>query len=276
MKARLLIATAASLALAGPARADLIGGWDFSQYTTAGFLSTDGQTLQNTLDANFSDLDTTGGTGTESNAFGTMHLDGTLGSFDTPLSFDGQLAGGDPFAPQAVPPGNDLASNQNQAFLQYSPSAAACVQQQSELMPGANCSTFAMTAVQSVSVVFHLLPSALNPDQWGEDWTLTFAGKMLSGTGTTIGVEFSVDGTNYVPKGTANLTATDTAFSFDLDPVLTPEAFVRLVINASGSVVPAIDNVGVEATLTLIPEPGTALLLLAGLGGLATAGRRRT
>lgn len=269
MKAKLLIATVAALAIGGNAQAAMIAGWDFSQYSNVGFLSFDGATLENTLKANHSDLDPTQRSGIESNLFGTQYLNGLYGSFNTPLDFT------DPYVPNAVNPNNDLVSNVNQAFLGFG-SPAACTQGQVEGMPNANCNTVAMTSIANVSVVFDALPGALNPLTWGDTWTVRFAGKMVTNNTSSIGVSYSTDGVNYSSVGTALLNTIDTLYSFALPAGLAQKIFVKLDIQASDAVVPAIDNLGIGANLVLVPEPGTALLLGAGLIGLARAGNRRS
>ena len=63
MKTHSLFALLASLGLAAvssPAQASTIAGWDFSQYVGSSFLSVDGASFTNTLDANYSDLDPNG------------------------------------------------------------------------------------------------------------------------------------------------------------------------------------------------------------------------
>lgn len=266
MKVKLLLATVASVALAGPTNAALIGGWDFSQYAVAGFLTLDGATVQNTLQSNHSDLDPSNRSGLESNLYGTMHLDGLHGSFNTPLDF------ADPFQPFE----GSLTSNVNQAFLQYG-SGAACTQGQIEGMPGANCMDMSMTTSETLAVVFEANPGAVNPLQWGENWSITFAAKMLTGSGQSITVEFSPDGAGYIAIGTANLTSLDTAYTFNAPVGMAQRGFFRLNIGAiAASAQPQIDNLGISAGLLLVPEPGTAMLLLAGLAGLANWGAPRS
>lgn len=266
MKAKYLLLSVASLALAGTSQAALIAGWDFSQYAVEGFVSLDGATLSNTLDANFSSLDTTNGTGIESNQYGTMHIDGAYGSFATPLDF------ADPFAAFAP----SLTSNASQAFLGFG-SPAACTQQQIESMPAANCSDFSMTTSQTLAVVFEAKPGASNPLQAGENWSISFAAKMATGAGQSITVEFSPDGSGYVTVGTANLTALDTAYTFAAPAGISANGFFRLTLSSVAlTAQPQLDNVGIAAGLVLVPEPGTAMLLLAGLVGLTRAGSRRS
>jgi hypothetical protein len=95
MKARLLaiastiLSIAVSASIAGSAQAYLVAGWDFSQYFNDGLLSIDGATYQNTLSANYSDLDPTFGAGAESAAFGTLYFNGSFGS--TSVSPTGNL-----------------------------------------------------------------------------------------------------------------------------------------------------------------------------------------
>jgi len=89
-----------------------------------------------------------------------------------------------------------------------------------------------------------------------------------------VGVEFSTDGVSYAPFGSVNLDTNDKPFSVNLGSALSHEAFVRLNFDpANGQ--PIIDNVAIGGTLSAIPEPGTAVLLVSGLTGLHVFGRRR-
>jgi hypothetical protein len=243
----------------------LVAGWDFSQYVVAGFLSIDNATLTNVLDPNHSDLDPTNACGIESNAFGTMHLDGLFGSTSTPLSFE---EGVDPFVPVAAPGTNDLLSNADQAFLNYSFSPGACVQQQSELMPGANCSTFGMLAQDPVNVVFEANRGTQAPGSW----YLSFAARSRLEGASTITVFFSPNGAGYANLGTATVDAVDQEFNFDLGASGSSTAYVLLHFpGAEPGAEPIVDNVGIS----VVPEPaGASLAAALALGALAIARRR--
>jgi hypothetical protein len=88
------------------------------------------------------------------------------------------------------------------------------------------------------------------------------------------GHRFSTDGVSYASFGSVNLDVNDKPFSVNLGSDLSHEAFVRLIFDpANGQ--PILDNVAIGGTLSAIPEPGTALLLVSGLTGLRVFGRRR-
>jgi hypothetical protein len=264
MKAKLLLSTLAAAALtvtASPALAiSMVAGWDFSQYSTDGFLSLDEVTLSNTLDSNYSDLDPTDGAGAESAAFGTMHLDGQFGSTNTPLDFST-----DPFVPSAAA-GGSLTSNKTTPAGADFDSFSILL---SEGQPFAN--PFAMAAIGAATVVFEA--DLVSVPQIGSDWSISFGGKTFSGT-STVGIAFSTDGVTFNPFGSVNLTAVDTLFNVVLGTATSEHAFVRLSFDPSGGQ-PFIDNLAISANLTSVPEPGTAALLLTGLVGLARIGHRR-
>jgi hypothetical protein len=266
MNAKLLISTVAagvlSAAIAGPAAAvSMVAGWDFSQYSTDGFLSLDEVNLVNTLTSNYSDLDPTFGAGVESAAFGTMHLDGQFGSTNTPLDF------ADPFVPSAAAGGSLLSNKTTPAGSDFD-SFTILLNEGGQTF----ANPFAMAAVAAATVVFAAdLTSVV---EVGSNWVVSFGARTFSGT-STIGVEFSTDGVSFNPLAPVNLTSVDTLFSINLGGTETERAFVRFSFDpANGQ--PFIDNVALSADLTVpAPEPTTAVLLLAGLLGLARIGRRR-
>lgn len=258
----LLCAFAASAMLSVPATAAMIAGWDFSQYAGDGLLSIDGATATTTLDANYSNLDPTFGAGAESATFGTMYVNGQFGSTAIDVTFNN--------TEEFLPTPTSLVSNLNApvtapGFVPFD--STTVLQFEGQIFAYEQ----AMTALLPVTVVFqaHLGAQPVN----GSDWTLSFGGKTFSGT-STVGVEFSTDGVNFAPAGFANLTTNDTPFSLNLGAASSHNAFVRLNLsNASGQ--PIIDNLAINGTLTAIPEPGTALLIVSGLAGLQIFGRRR-
>lgn len=250
------------LALVAPliARAQdesLVAGWDFSQYSTEGFLTLDGATLNGaTVDANHSDFDPTLQTGIESNAFGRMYLNGSFGSSVAIL--DPNFVIPDPFRPFAATLGaGSLLSNVDQAFQGYG-SQAACTIQELELMPFANCRDFAMVADSAVSVVFAADRSTAQGASG--DWIVSFAGRTVSEGETPVAVQFSTNGSSYANVGTAAINGADTEFTFPLGGASSATAYVRLVFPtpATPQASALIDNFGIA-----LPEPAH--------GGLAAA-----
>ena len=67
MKLRMTMLALASLALAGTAQAEMVAGWDFSQYGGSSFLAIDSGSsplvYANELEANYPDLDPSFGAG---------------------------------------------------------------------------------------------------------------------------------------------------------------------------------------------------------------------
>ena len=260
MKLQPLIASLGLAAsLSSPASASTIAGWDFSQYVGSSFLSIDGGSFTNTLDANYSDLDPNGA-GSESATFGTMLMDGSSGSTNVdPASASAQF----------IPTTDSLSSNLN------APAVVGAFDSHTILLDeGQPFQSFlSMTAQGGVSVVF--LADLTGDPQSGESWSVSFGGKTFSGS-AQVGIEFSTNGSSYTSLGPVNLTAADTAFSVPLALTNTDTAYVRLTFPAPGAgglnqVI--IDNLAINATL--VPEPGTTGLFLAGLLGLVRFGRRR-
>jgi len=270
---RNLLAIAAmigAITFGGNAQALMVAGWDFSQYLGDGLLSIDGATFTDTLGANYSSLVSpaatasgSGGLGPQAAAFGTMYLNGQFGSTNVQAG-----SGVEPFLPTQALFGS-LASNLNapvtDGFLNPFDTLTTLAFE-GQVFTNA----LAMVAPGAASVVFGIdLTSALP----GTDWSVSFGARTFSGT-ESIGIEFSTDGVDFDFAGSVNLTTVDTPFTLALGSELTSQAFVKFVFDAPmGPDQAVIDNVAVSATL--IPEPGTALLLLTGLAGMAAQGRRR-
>jgi hypothetical protein len=272
MKLRFL-AAAITLLVAGSAQAApiLVAGFDFSQFSP-GFLTTDGGiTLQNTLSSNYSDLDNTATVGLgNGSGFGTMHIDGQFTSFNTPLN------GNDPFRPLA--PG--LTLNANMAAVAGVPMGSNPAGTLLLAESGATQSQFQNVrmaargtgAPNPLNVVFEI---DLGVSFLGANWRLDFAGKTNSST-SSVAISFSTDGVNYAGVGTAGLGTAEQVFGFDLGAALDNQVFVRFAFTGDNTILPSIDNVTIKAEVTpVVPEPGTALLSLAGLLGLGVFGRRR-
>jgi hypothetical protein len=265
MKKRMMIASLALSALvAGSAQAATIAGWDFSQYISGGgYLSIDALTLTNTLDANYSNLDPTFNLGPDSGVFGTMYINGQFGSTEvTPTGNQDEA-----FRPIA----NSLTSNLTAPVT--GPGTNPFDSLNELIIEGQQFAEFASMAVfGAVSVVFEADLTSV-PEQ-GQNWIFSFGAKTgVPGAATSALVEFSLDGINYVGLGSVNLNNTDTPYSIALTTAELDRAFVRMSF-AGGETQPLLDNVAIQASLT-VPEPATAVLLLTGLAGLARIGRRR-
>jgi hypothetical protein len=244
-------AVAFSLGVAGSAEAaSLVAGWDFSQYFADSVHSIDGGNTAAPADirANYSNLDPNGA-GAEAAAFGVYHL---------PFTPIGDAS--EPLLPSAVPGTGSLQPNLAQGpYDQLTVLANEGQVSQSEL---------AMLAVQTTSIVFEA--DLTSVPLIGSDWQITLAGATQLGTGT-IQIEFSTDGVAYASLGSVNVATSAIALSSAVQAVSSDRAFFRLTLSPSV----LIDNVGITANLTTVPEPSTAALLAAGLLGLVHLGRRR-
>lgn len=249
MRTKLAIASLAAFAsalVATPAQAALVAGWDFSQYFSDGSLSIDGETLTDTLFANYSDFDPTNGAGAESALYGRMYLNGQFGSTNTPLDI-----ANDPIVPSAAA-GGSLSSNlgapQNEVPAADVPFDFCTIL----LAEGQQfCNFFTATALSiqaSSRVVFRAYVNSGS----SEVWSLAFAGKTFEGT-SNLTIDFSGDGTNYTTVDSIELTPLDTLYELNLGATAGDVAFVRFNFNSVGDNQPFIDNVTINT-----PEPAGA------------------
>jgi hypothetical protein len=261
---RILLGSVAALALAGTAQAELVAGWDFSQYSGDGSLDTDNDFVgEGTLDANWSSVGAApGGGGPAANVYGTMYVDGSNGSTLTDFAFG--------FPAEFAASAGDLTSNVDQpidegALFPY----GAC----SATAPQDNCLPLKMKAIDTVSVVFEasLAPSATV----GNNWALSFAGTTDAGS-DSVTIETSTDGVLYTSAGSETLTTTDTEFVVPLGAGLDGEATIFVRLNLTGSLIDGsnIDNLGITADLPgpsdvpAFPWPMAPYLVAFGLAAL--------
>ena len=240
--------------IAAPAHAEMIAGWDFSQYFGSGFLTIDGATFTDTLDANYSDLDPTFNAGAESAAFGTMYIDGSFGSTDVAegsgteeiIPFTGSLAG-NADAPAVNPfESFSILTNEGQMFT----------------------SQLSLRGDATSSVVFEADVSSVAGTR--SNWRVTFAGRNLSGQ-SDVGIQFSTDGSSYTSYGSVTLLTSEAAFDVALGTATSAMGYVKFdFAPPNGTDLPIIDNVAIE-----VPEPNAAAMGWLALGTLACMRGRR-
>lgn len=245
----------------------LIAGWDFSAYVGSTFNSIDGVTLSGNLPSNFSDFNDP--SPNANTTFGTLYYDGQFGSdsISTPTST--------PADDEVLPITGNLTSVQVQAadglgFNISGPTLQAFGQAFDNVLSlgiensfSGNSITFFATTTGSAFV-------------GANDWELNFASKTESST-ATINWEYSTDGVNFsnvgITGGTSNITTTDTGFNVDFGALLDGADDVYIRATSTNTTRILLDNVGITATPTMVPEP-SAFAGILGLVALVAARRR--
>jgi MYXO-CTERM domain-containing protein len=250
---------AGSILMVGTASAQLIAGWDFSQYTVDGALTTDGSTFVNSLAANYSSLDATNNAGAESATYGTFHIDGSNGSTSVNAAASDAAV-----IPSAAVPGSPALTGNL-----YAPAMTAGTNpfNSFSILVGEGQSSaqeLGLTARGAADLVFEAGEVGVPRPDWG----VSFVGRTVSGS-STVGVEFSTNCGSYSSLGSVSLTETEQVFNLTVLPgASTDVGCVRLSLDPSGGQ-PIIDNVAV------VPEPGSGSLAVAGVLGLIALSRRR-
>lgn len=252
-----------SASLAGTAAADLIAGWDFSQYRVDGSLDA-GAGPVDTLPANYSSLDATfgaGGTGPgNSGAFGTLYMDGSNGSTDVTENAPSP-------GPEVVAHANNVTANRL-APLDFSSSGGPVnvFDAFNVLLASGQThqSRVGLTALTPADLVFEADQGAAVQTTWA----VSFAAYALDVTGTvSVDVEVATDCSSYSFVDSVLLTEAQQAYSLPLAALVDDAVCVRLRLDTANGQ-PVIDNVAV-------PEPGLAAMLVAGVLALAGLERRR-
>jgi len=248
-----IFSIAVSASIACPSHAYMAAGWDFSQYFGDGLLSINGTTFVTTLSANYSDLDPTFGAGAESAPFGTLYFNGQFGS--TAVAATGVLT------EEFLPTAGSLTSNLDVPAVSFDAFTVLLDEGQtfSNLM--------SMVARDSVGVVFKADLSSV--PETGGNWSVSFGGKTFEGT-STVGIDFSTDGSSYAIVDSVILDGSDAQFVVNLGTAPSETAFVRLNFNPIGAAQPIIDNVAIS-----VPEPGTVSQCFAVMISLLICGRAR-
>lgn len=270
-----VIASMVAVVSAGSARAELIAGWDFSQYFTAGRLTIDGTTYVDTLDANYSSLDPSFNAGAGAAAYGTLYMDGTFGS-----------TGIDPT------PGNASVIPAPRKVGDYGDEAATAAFQDIPVGDGAvssnvlapvsgpgtnpfnafsilraegqtNTELLALQALGATTIAFEA-------DSLGATdlaWEVSFGGRSMAyETSVNVGVAFA-------PNCGAYGATTNVVLSEE-DDVHTV-SFAGGGVGTSGCVRMDLDPDAVIDNVAVVPEPGFALGLGAGVLTLMGLARRR-
>jgi hypothetical protein len=245
MKKATRIAAAMALAMTfaqGAAAQQLIAGWDFSQLPAAGV-------APGALAANYVNAGTSG---TATVAGGTI-VAAAMQPHTNPTNAPG-IQGG-VARPQLLSSGERAAFNTFSTLRQNG-------QTTTEFL--------GLTARNAASIEFDATAAASV-----SGWRLTFGGRAIPNLGdpasdgvTTVDVSFGSTCGATAPVGSAQLTAVDQAFSFNLSNASLASGCVVLTMDGSVDQ-PLIDNIAV-------PEPGSVSMLAAGaLGLLGLANRRR-
>jgi hypothetical protein len=297
MKRRLRFMTplvALSALVAGPAlavQANIVAGWDFSQYGGTGSLSP----LSNTLAANYSDFDGTFNAGSGAAAFGTLYFNGSNGSSNTVTDFlptagvmncERRAVGvNEPLKPAgcAVPNvDGPVRSNKKEPWARRGKTsfdAFTVLRNEGQQYQNA----LAMRATNNVSAVFKGDAGAPQPQS---AWSVSFGGKVETGGGdnggqlacdpagssectATVSVEYSTNGSSYSSLGSVQLTSADTRYEVPLAVNTSQTGYVRLGLTpGAGGALPIIDNVA-------LPEPGATISLISGVVVLLVLRRSR-
>lgn len=241
-----------SMLIVGGASAQLIAGWDFSQYAVDGALSTDGVTFVDSLAANYSSSDGTNNAGVESAAFGTFHIDGTNGS----TNVDELSAAAIVVPTSAVPGSQPLTGNLRAPAMVLGDNSFNSF----SILIGegqTNAQELGITARGVADVVFEAGQSGVSIP----NWAVSFDGRALRGT-SNVDVAFSTNCSAFSVVGSVTLTEVEQVYNLAvLTGASTDVGCVRLSLDPSGGQ-PIIDNVAV------VPEPGATSLLAAGVLGL--------